>query len=197
MSRRILSKVVATAALSAMSVLVCVSSGATTALDGRPQHDGKGVHAYLESNWAVPGHPAYFTGEVLAAKKQRTTRTPEEIWQHHLDALNAGDLDGIVADYADDAVLITPDNIWRGKDGIRTAYAQSGEQFRNVAFDRPTQIFVGNVLFVEFTGSSAETAVLAGAETFVFRDGLIQAQTLRYTLQHREIVPGDSSHVSE
>ena len=33
------------------------------------------------------------------------TRTPEEVFSHHAQALGAGDLDEIVADYADDAVL--------------------------------------------------------------------------------------------
>jgi hypothetical protein len=35
------------------------------------------------------------------------TRTPEEVFQHHAQALGAGDLDEIVADYADDAFFIT------------------------------------------------------------------------------------------
>jgi hypothetical protein len=35
------------------------------------------------------------------------TRTPEEVFQHHVQALGAGDLDEIVADYTDDAVFIT------------------------------------------------------------------------------------------
>jgi ketosteroid isomerase-like protein len=47
------------------------------------------------------------------------TRTPEEVFQHHAVPLGAGDLDEIVADYADDAVFITPAGIRRGKDGIR------------------------------------------------------------------------------
>jgi hypothetical protein len=197
MSRRIVSKVMAVAVLSTASLLVYVSSGGATAHDGSPRHEAENVFASTGSNGVMPGHSGYLTDEVVAAKEQGTTRTPEEVWQHHLAALDAGDLDEIVADYADDSVLITSNNIWRGKDGVRTAYAQSGEQFKNVVFDRPTQIFAGNVLFVEFTGSSAETTVLAGAETFVFRDGLIQTQTLRYTLQHRKNVPRNSGHVSQ
>jgi ketosteroid isomerase-like protein len=39
------------------------------------------------------------------------TRTPEEVFQHHAVSLGAGDLDEIVADYADDAVFITPAGI--------------------------------------------------------------------------------------
>jgi len=47
------------------------------------------------------------------------TRTPREVFQHHAEALGAGDLDEIVADYADDAVFISPSGTLRGKDGIR------------------------------------------------------------------------------
>ena len=36
------------------------------------------------------------------------TRTPQEIFQHHVQAPGAGDLDEIVADYTDEAVFLTP-----------------------------------------------------------------------------------------
>ena len=52
------------------------------------------------------------------------TRTPEEVFAHHVQALGAGDLDEIVADYADDAVFISPTGVKRGKDGIRQAFTQ-------------------------------------------------------------------------
>jgi len=61
------------------------------------------------------------------------TRTPEEVFKHHAQALGAGDLEGIVADYADDA---------------------------------------------------GATRVDDGIDTFVFRDGQIRVQTVRYTLLH-------------
>jgi ketosteroid isomerase-like protein len=66
------------------------------------------------------------------------TRSPQEVFDHHAQALGAEDLEEIVADYSDDAVFITPAGVQRGKDGI---------------------------------------------DTFVFRDGLIRVQTVRYTLQ--------------
>ena len=51
-------------------------------------------------------------------------RSPQEVFQHHAEALGAGDLDGIVEDYSDDAVFITPDGIKRGEDGIREAFTK-------------------------------------------------------------------------
>ena len=35
-------------------------------------------------------------------------RTPQEVFQHHAEVLIGGDLEGIVSDYSDDAVFITP-----------------------------------------------------------------------------------------
>ena len=41
-------------------------------------------------------------------------RTPQEVFAHHVEALGGGDLDGIVADYAEDAVVISPAGVLRG-----------------------------------------------------------------------------------
>ena len=112
------------------------------------------------------------------------TRTPEEVFAHHAQALGAGDLDGIVADYADDAVFITPAGTKRGKNGIREAFTQLLADVPNAAWELKTQIYEGDVLFLEWAAVSAATKVEDGIDTFVFRDGLIRVQTVRYTLQH-------------
>jgi ketosteroid isomerase-like protein len=112
------------------------------------------------------------------------TRTPEEVFQHHAQALGAGDLDEIVADYAEDAVFITPAGVRRGHDGIRAAFAQLLADVPDAAWDLKTLIFEGDVLFLEWAATSAATRVEDGIDTFLFRDGLIRLQTVRYTLQH-------------
>jgi len=112
------------------------------------------------------------------------TRTPEEIFQHHAEALGAGDLDEIVADYTDDAVFITPGGVRRGKDGIREAFTQLLADVPNAAWDLKTLIFENDVLFLEWAATAATTKVEDGIDTFVFSDGLIRLQTVRYTLQH-------------
>jgi len=113
------------------------------------------------------------------------TRTPEEVFQHHAEALGAGDLDQIVADYADDAVFITPADVRRGKDGIRVAFTQLLADVPDAAWDLKTQIYADDVLFLEWAAEAAATFVEDGIDTFVFRDGLIRVQTVRYTLQRK------------
>jgi ketosteroid isomerase-like protein len=112
-----------------------------------------------------------------------TTRTPQEVFQHHAEVLIAGDIDGIVSDYADDAVFITPDGTLQGKDGVRQGFEKLLSDLPNAEWDVPTQIFEGDVLFIEWNATSKSTKAADGIDTFVFRDGLIRVQTVRYTLQ--------------
>ncbi len=112
-------------------------------------------------------------------------RSPEEVFAHHAEALGAGDLEEIVADYADDAVFITPAGVLRGKDGIRTAFARLLEDVPNAAWQLRTQIYEGDVLFLEWAADAEKTMVDDGIDTFIFRDGQIRLQTVRYSLQHK------------
>jgi ketosteroid isomerase-like protein len=112
-----------------------------------------------------------------------TTRTPQEVFQHHAETLIAGDIDGIVSDYADDAVFITPDGALHGKDGVRQGFEKLLSDLPNAEWDVPTQIFEGDLLFIEWSAKSASSRADDGIDTFVFRDGEIRAQTVRYTLQ--------------
>jgi ketosteroid isomerase-like protein len=110
-------------------------------------------------------------------------RTPQEIFQHHGGALVAGDLDEIVADYTDDAVFITPRGTLRGKDGVRQGFTQLLADLPDAKWDVPTQVFEGDVLFIEWNAVSASTRAMDGIDTFVFTDDGIRAQTVRYTLE--------------
>lgn len=110
------------------------------------------------------------------------SRTPQEVFGHHADVLIAGDLEGIVSDYADDAVFITPAGVLRGKDGVREGFTKLLADVPNADWAVPTQIFEGDVLFIEWSAKSASSRVEDGIDTFVFRDGLITVQTMRYTL---------------
>ncbi|MGH8932810.1 MAG: nuclear transport factor 2 family protein [Egibacteraceae bacterium] len=110
-------------------------------------------------------------------------RTPQEIFQHHAEALIAGDLDGIVEDYAEDAVFITPQGVLRGKDGVREGFVRLLDDLPEAQWDVPTQIFEGDVLLIEWTAESKATRATDGIDTFVFTGDHIRVQTVRYTLE--------------
>ena len=113
------------------------------------------------------------------------TRTPKEVFQHHAEALGAGNLDGIVSDYTEDAVFITPAGVLRGKKGIGEAFTKLLADVPKAKWDLQTQIYEGDILFLEWTAESQATRIDDGIDTFVFHDGLIRVQTVRYTLRKK------------
>jgi hypothetical protein len=111
------------------------------------------------------------------------TRSPQEIFGHHAQALGAEDLEEIVADYSDDAVFITPAGVLRGKDGIRQAFIKLLSEVPQATWDIKTTIYEDDILFLEWGAEGGGNRIEDGIDTFVFRDGLIRVQTVRYTLQ--------------
>jgi hypothetical protein len=110
-------------------------------------------------------------------------RTPQEIFEHHATALIAGDIEGIVADYSEDALFITPRGVLRGKDGVREGFTTLLGDLPDAAWEVPTQIFEDDILYIEWSATAEKSRVRDGVDTFVFRNGLIRVQSVRYTLE--------------
>jgi uncharacterized protein (TIGR02246 family) len=109
-------------------------------------------------------------------------RTPQQIFQHHAEALGAEDIDGIAADYSDDAFFMTPAQVQRGKTGIRHAFTKLLSDIPQAKWNLKTQLYENDILLLEWTADSAKTKINDGIDTFVFKDGFIRAHTVRYTL---------------
>jgi hypothetical protein len=109
-------------------------------------------------------------------------RTPEEIFAHHGQAMGAEDLDATMMDFADTAVLVTSDGVRRDKDAIRNFFDGLFKALPQAQLGLKTIYYVDNVLFVEWTGDSARASVSDGVDTFLLKDGLIQAQTAHCTI---------------
>jgi ketosteroid isomerase-like protein len=110
-------------------------------------------------------------------------RTPQEIFEHHAGALIAGDIDEIVADYTDDAVFVTPGGVLRGKEGVREGFTKLLSELPDAEWAVPTQHFVGDLLFIEWSAVAKASRAMDGIDTFVFSDDGIRAQTVRYTVE--------------
>jgi ketosteroid isomerase-like protein len=111
-------------------------------------------------------------------------RTPQEVFQHHGSVLGAGDLEGIVSDYSEDAIFISPDGVLKGKAGIRKAFTKLLADLPSSKWELK-QVYEGDVLFLEWSAESAKARTKDGIDTFIFKDGLIRVQTVRYTLERK------------
>jgi hypothetical protein len=112
--------------------------------------------------------------------------SPEQIVEHHLSAAAAGDVDGVVGDYADNAVLITPAGQTKGKEAIRKAFAGlfAPGQAPRPKLEVQRKYFtpeIGYILWVQNPGKPEE---VRGSDTFVVRKGKIIAQTVAVVPLH-------------
>ena len=109
------------------------------------------------------------------------TRTPEEVFAHHGQALGSEDLEEILADYADDAILVVQKKVYRGRDGAREVFTQLLSALPQAKWELET-VFVDDVLYLEWKATGGGRKVEDGIDTFVFRDGMIRVQTVVYTV---------------
>jgi SnoaL-like domain len=94
-----------------------------------------------------------------------TTRSTREIFQHHGEALGAEDLEGIVSDYSEDALFITPEGVRRGKDGVREGFRKLLGDLPGASWELPTQVYEDDILLLEWQADSEAARVEDGIDT--------------------------------
>jgi hypothetical protein len=110
----------------------------------------------------------------------------EKTLLRHWQAFGTGDIEAIMADYAEDAVLITPDGVLKGQAQIRSLFAQI---FANTfppdktSLNLSKQVVEGEIAYILWSGSSPHYNAPLATDTFVMRDGKIVAQTFAAQLE--------------
>jgi ketosteroid isomerase-like protein len=105
--------------------------------------------------------------------------TTTEVVQHHLLSFGARDLEGILSDYAPDAVLCVPDGALRGHEAIgglfRVMLAEFGKP--GAEFQLLQQLVDGDHAYIVWTARTADNVYELGTDTFVVRNGRIVFQS--------------------
>lgn len=122
-----------------------------------------------------------------------TADSAEVILDRHVAAMKAGDLAAVMADYADDALVIAPHgivageanvagfNVYDGKENITKLFAVLTNKDNAAGMASMTTTYASRgsdvtlMHWVQFKGTPQE---LAGSDVFVIRDGKIISQTV-------------------
>jgi len=104
-------------------------------------------------------------------------RTPQEIFDHHIRALLARDVEALLTDYTDESVLITPAGVAAGLTAIRAAFGQLADALAGAEFTIGSQTHHDDVLLLEWTLDAPAFAV-RGVDTFLFDADSIRVQTI-------------------
>jgi ketosteroid isomerase-like protein len=101
------------------------------------------------------------------------------VLEHHLAAMDAGDLEEVLKDYTEASVLLTVDGVFAGLEALRGFFQA------DLAGSDPSATFAvdvirisGDVAFIVWHGSGATSEIPLGTDTFVVRDGKIVTQTV-------------------
>ena len=92
---------------------------------------------------------------------------------------DAGDLTGILSDYAPDAVLFTPNRQHKGIEAIRSLFQTICAEFGQpgATFRMLQQTAVDEFSYIVWTAETADNVYDIGTDTFVVRGGKIVAQS--------------------
>jgi ketosteroid isomerase-like protein len=105
--------------------------------------------------------------------------TTRSVLEHHLQCFGTADLDGIMADYAPDAALLTAQGSLKGPDAIRGYFAAAFAEFSRpgTTFAMKTMLVDGDCAFILWDAETSARRYENATDTFVVRDGKIVAQT--------------------
>jgi len=106
-------------------------------------------------------------------------RTTQDVIDSHLKCFGARDLEGILSDYAPDAVLFTPEGLLRGIEAIRTLFRALLAEFGKpgAAFNLKHVSVEGDHGYILWSAETADNVYELGTDTFVVRDGRIALQS--------------------
>src|SRR5687767_186556 len=95
-----------------------------------------------------------------------------EVLDHHLKSFAAGDIEGILADYAPGAVMFTPDGPLRGADAIRPFFHALLAEFAKprASFSMHVQSVEGDYAYCIWTAETADNVYELATDTLVVRD---------------------------
>jgi ketosteroid isomerase-like protein len=109
----------------------------------------------------------------------QTEPTPTEIVQRHMQFAAAGDVDSMVGDYADDAVVLTAGSAVQGKAAIRTVFATMLKNPAARTGMKPTKIWSeGDVGFVTWEQNAGTPTAVKGGDSFVVHHSMIVVQAV-------------------
>ena len=114
------------------------------------------------------------------------SRTPEQILDHHNNAVFTNDLEAMKYDYADDAILISLSGVCRGPDEIGEALRTLVLQMPNMRpFENPNAgvTIEGDTMLLRWALDSDAGTIEDAFDTIIFKDGKIWRQTTSYEIR--------------
>ena len=112
-------------------------------------------------------------------KKKPEVTSTRAVIDNHLKCFGKGDLNGVLSDYAPDAVFFTPSGLLKGDKAIRPLFQGMIAEFAKpgAVFNLKQQFIEADHAYILWAAETADNVYELGTDTFVVRDGKIVAQS--------------------
>jgi hypothetical protein len=110
-------------------------------------------------------------------------RSAQEVLDDHLNTSLHGNVEeDLERNYAQDVTIVSNWGVEHGHAGVRRMAALLESQLPDCSFGYRLRLVEGEIGMLEWTATSSASSVEDGVDSYVIRDGRIQAQTIHYTL---------------
>lgn len=111
------------------------------------------------------------------------TRSTQEVFDSHKEAVETLNLEQLAADYAEDAILVTLDGTFKGREAIMSGFFQTIlGQFPDFKINFEKTAVEEDVVLLQWSAEASKASIPLGTAVFIIRDGLIQRQGEWFTL---------------
>ena len=106
-------------------------------------------------------------------------QSTKDVLDRHLKYFSDGNLEGILSDYAPDAVMFTQDGPLHGPEAIRGLFVPMFEEFGKpgASFSMKTRLIDSDCAYIVWSAKTADNVYELSTDTFVVRDGKIAVQS--------------------
>lgn len=114
------------------------------------------------------------------------SRSAIEVFENHLQLRLVGKVEeDIEKNYSPSVVLISSVRTFHGKDGVRASAAQLERDIGEAEFEYVRKVVEGEFAYLLWKARSPTVTVENGVDSFLIRDGQIQAQSIFYEVKRK------------
>ena len=105
--------------------------------------------------------------------------TTQAVLDHHLQCFGAGDLEGLLSDFAPDAVIFTQMGPLRGEDALKGLFRSLIAEFAKPTSAVETKVLTvdGDYAYTVWSADTADNVYELACDTFVVRNGKFVMQS--------------------
>ena len=123
----------------------------------------------------VAGHNSTAAETAVKADEAKT----KEVLDHHWKTFQGNDLEGVMADYTEDSILITPNRTYKGLKEIRDNFVSAFAVYPKAATTMKLNksVVERDIGYILWEANAPKLRLSYGTDTFIIRNGKIISQT--------------------